>query len=498
MCSDPIFMVNQELKRCFRDIESYLIDGVYKSVLFLFNPDDYKKSFDDFKKYWYDQANFRQLSGYSKQDVFENYFARLKDGRYVPLFLLAPCGHCAECRMAYASELKSRLQLEFLANCCRPIVFLTLTYADRCLPKNGVDQDELVHFINRFRDNCANAGFNRGWRIFYVSEYGTDPNKTRRPHYHLLIFGVDFDSIHQSYKLFSQKLRQSWTFGRTEWELGRNNYALCAYVTKYVTKSVRLQDNVPEGKNPNFWRGPSRGGGLGIGMLDYIKDNFDYLKDTDCLFRTPFGIWRIRVPKFILDKICPPLSRHVSKRILDYVRGAFKSWYLLNKVAPALNYDISHLESPARYLDSFSGFISQKMIREEYIEVDKMLGLIDLTKKYSKYLLPLVVDGKPLNIDLSHNTDYVTAVKLDKFFIESLELYKFYCNKIDKFLTKFTYNYDQYLSDLYNKEKRFVMQSRILNKPSHCDAVRRYGEHIAVTPFSLDIPYDDLQYSRVS
>lgn len=493
MCSDPVFMINQELRRSFRGIKRYLIDGRFFSPWqFDFDYSNHKLSFDDFRKYWY-----HCVSHLTHQDAYDNYFVELDNGLIRPLFMLAPCGKCPECRMNYASELKSRLQLEYVANGCKPIVFLTLTYAEKCLPKFGVDQEELTRFIDRFRLYASDFGFNRGWRIFYCSEYGSDPNRTRRPHYHLLIYNVDFD-FHESYKKFTLALRKAWPFGRREWEFSRSPYSLCGYVTKYVTKSVRLQDNVPEGKNPNFWRGPSKNGGLGSGMLDYISKNFDYIKDTDVLLRTPFGVTKVRVPKFILDKLCPPLSRHVSKRIFDMVKAAMKSYDLLCKIGPSLGYDVSCFENPIKYYLPLKRYLPWNEIIADRCNNAVLLARYKWRpgRVYIKEEFPTFTcsDGSVIT---SHNVDYGLYLKLCAIFRLNRIIFKHCCRKLDKFYSSNSFlDFDSYLDLVRKKDERFMTLSKLHNIPDHNSACMRYSDHIVPTPFSIDLPYDGEEYTR--
>ena len=63
---------------------------------------------------------------------------------------------------------------------------LNLTYDDAHLPEHGqLWKDELQRFFKRLRKG--------GYKFRYVAsgEYG---EKTRRPHFHIALFGMDFNS----------------------------------------------------------------------------------------------------------------------------------------------------------------------------------------------------------------------------------------------------------------------------------------------------------------
>lgn len=355
MCTDPVFMINPILRKWYSGIVSTLIDGVWDHVKCAVFRDS-KYSFSDFRKYFYSFRGFR-----TEQDLFDNFFCKLSDGRLVPIFFLAPCGKCHACQLAYASDLKARLALESLTYGDNDIPFITLTYRDECLPNDGVSRDDVQRFLKRLRKNLSvEEGMSSFMRPFYVSEYGTDPKKTRRPHYHLLLFGIDW-SAHKSIVKFDRALRKSWKLGIVQWEMARDRVGCSKYVCKYVTKSVKRMDEVPEGKNPNFWCGP-RKAGLGIGMLDYIKENFDYTKDTCVLVKRISSSGqtltsKVKVPKYILDKICPPLSRHVTKRLIDTYGSMISHYGILSRLAPVLGYDLSTLNPPEHYAEYIEPFL---------------------------------------------------------------------------------------------------------------------------------------------
>lgn len=106
---------------------------------------------------------------------------------------------------------------------------VTLTYADQCLPPGGKLQ--LEHMQKFFR-----AIRKRGHyvRYFWAGEYGP---KTHRPHYHALMFGMDF--LEQSEKLptgdyVSPLLADFWQHGTHQ--VTPFSMATACYVAGYVDK----------------------------------------------------------------------------------------------------------------------------------------------------------------------------------------------------------------------------------------------------------------------
>lgn len=116
---------------------------------------------------------------------------RTKDGRIV--FHRTPelqknatevaCGQCNDCRIEKAREWAIRAMHEAQMhpkNC-----FITLTYNNEHVPKDGsLRLEEWQAFAQRLRK--AKGPF----RYMHVGEYGAE---NRRPHYHALIFGHNFE-----------------------------------------------------------------------------------------------------------------------------------------------------------------------------------------------------------------------------------------------------------------------------------------------------------------
>lgn len=113
------------------------------------------------------------------------------------LELYFPCRKCVPCSIIRKMEWVTRLTLEatrHVQSC-----FVTLTYNDDNLVYGGTDQPTLMPddpsmFIKRLRSYLSYHGYDNKIRYFVCGEYGT---KSKRPHYHLLLFGIDssFDSV---------------------------------------------------------------------------------------------------------------------------------------------------------------------------------------------------------------------------------------------------------------------------------------------------------------
>lgn len=151
----------------------------------------------------------------------------------VPMKL--PCGRCMGCRLEHSKSWAIRCMHEkqMHKECC----FLTLTYNDEHLPKNGtlVRSDPQL-FLKRLRDGLSPKRF----RFYGCGEYG---ERTGRPHYHLILFGCDFPdkqfykSAKGGQRLYTSRfVAKYWPFGFNV--LGDVDFDSCAYVARYVTKKI--------------------------------------------------------------------------------------------------------------------------------------------------------------------------------------------------------------------------------------------------------------------
>jgi len=112
--------------------------------------------------------------------------------------------------------------------------FVTLTYSDDKLPANGsLLMADLQKFIKRLRKHTK-------LRYFAVGEYG---DLSERPHYHAILFGVDFSDKRPHSKneygdqlYTSELLDRIWSHGHAFF--GKVTIQSARYVAKYCIKKV--------------------------------------------------------------------------------------------------------------------------------------------------------------------------------------------------------------------------------------------------------------------
>lgn len=150
------------------------------------------------------------------------------------------CKSCIGCRLYHSREWAIRCTHENQMH--SQSSFLTLTYNDDNLPKNKtLLLEDIQKFFKRLRINLERAGLNHKIRYMYCGEYGEGLG---RPHYHVILFGQDFNHDKKPYRrlktgfilYISQILDKSWQKGFAY--VGSVTFESAAYVARYIDKKV--------------------------------------------------------------------------------------------------------------------------------------------------------------------------------------------------------------------------------------------------------------------
>ncbi len=117
-----------------------------------------------------------------------------KYGRIFPV----PCGWCMSCRIDRRNAWEQRIMFECQN---KKTTFLTLTYDDEHLPVSPsgfatLRKDDVQKFFKRLRRNFDRYSSGRQFKYFAVGEYG---DSTSRPHYHIIMMGLDFQECFPLY-----------------------------------------------------------------------------------------------------------------------------------------------------------------------------------------------------------------------------------------------------------------------------------------------------------
>jgi len=149
--------------------------------------------------------------------------------------ITVPCGKCIGCRLERSRQWAVRIVHETKMheqNC-----FITLTYEDKKLPPHlNLVKSDVQKFIKRLRKSIEPKKIS----YFAVGEYGS---KTERPHYHIIIFGHDFDdkkfykNNEQGDSLFvSKTLEKLWGCGFSP--IGSVTFESAAYCARYCVEKL--------------------------------------------------------------------------------------------------------------------------------------------------------------------------------------------------------------------------------------------------------------------
>lgn len=206
------------------------------------------------------------------------------------------CGRCTSCRLRRASDWAVRCVHE--ASLHERNCFITLTYDDEHVPHDfGLDVSHWQKFAKRLRKRFG------PFRFFHAGEYG---DRYLRPHYHAVLFGLDFrhDQV-----LYKQKREYAWytspslaeVWGQGNVLLGEMNYLTAAYCARYTMKKIggpraeshyeRVDTETGEVFNvrPEYCT-MSRRPGIGSGWLEKYKEDVypdDFVVDKGRKFRVP-------------------------------------------------------------------------------------------------------------------------------------------------------------------------------------------------------------------
>jgi hypothetical protein len=223
-----------------------------------------------------------------------------------------PCGTCVGCMLERSQGWALRCRHE--ASIWDHNVFLTLTYDDDHLPWHGsLNREHVSKFVRSLRKRmdgvqCAPGSESRPIRFFACGEYGS---RTKRAHYHLLLFNVYFEDRikHGSDTYLSPIVSDAWSYGSHL--IGTLTPASAAYVAGYATKKVagRLErDAAYEVVNPStgevFNRIPEfnlMSNRPGIGQYWYDRFKTDIRKGFLRLDGKQVPVPRFYEEKFVAD-----------------------------------------------------------------------------------------------------------------------------------------------------------------------------------------------------
>ncbi len=173
-------------------------------------------------------------------------------------FVEIPCGQCIECRLQRSRRWADRCMLELGYH--ESSYFLTLTYDNDHIPKNQLYDEEtgevyaenatlvkrdLQLFMKNLRRQYEYRGYTNKLRYFACGEYGS---QTKRPHFHLIVFGLKLDDLVLYKRNFNGDNLYNSAFISKIWDKGFSvvgdvTWQSCAYVARYIMKKHLGKDS---------------------------------------------------------------------------------------------------------------------------------------------------------------------------------------------------------------------------------------------------------------
>lgn len=204
--------------------------------------------------------------------------------------IMVPCNKCIQCKIARAKEWSNRLMDE--AMLWDRMCIVVLTYSNKDMPM-GVRTKHGRYGTLRHRDvqlwlkKVRKRLGKRKIKYYVAGEYG---GKTKRPHYHVIIYGMNGLKSRNDRNI----INQSWEYGQVLWDVKRRPITkkAVAYVAQYVQKKMY-------GENGHYYmnrgiREPQNYGSHGLGKeialrerKRFIENGLTYGGKNETSLRTP-------------------------------------------------------------------------------------------------------------------------------------------------------------------------------------------------------------------
>lgn len=499
-CLHPVVIINPEAVKRLRDFNYLYIKGIYS----------YPVEFVVARRCKFSP----KLYSVKPSDVENCFLLSVSTGETLPFYLVVPCGKCIICRKKKASALSARAIAETNTSGKAPL-FITLTYNNDMLPRNSVDgtptlvKKHLQLFMKRLRSLLDNNLIEHDLRYLACGEYGS---KTKRPHYHLLLWNFPSDKIGNPidverfiqkawsiyllkededakisripvriscascpYKTFDKvkdcrlhslfcrgklvkapsgaQVYRRYPYGIVKVLSG--NAGAPAYITKYMVKgsiSPSLESEL------SFTLASNRGGGIGAA---YVRSHASEIKANPSLVALPVldavtgsnRIFYLPINQWVKSHVYPSSSRYLKTKDYAIVREFVNTFELFEQTAQQL-YTLYPMEKfvdneHIYYIDTFVDPRTRESWKKAY----------DYVKEYQRPYNQYDNLGRYLQTrDLYQEEMYVLTERLDILTRKILEL------NID---ASYFRSRKQYMNKRYEALKRIFEGSKAPN----CEAI---------------------------
>lgn len=308
LCEKPVLLLHPNAASIIINAGAY----VWKGVVYRLTVRQKEKYMFDFPYKRFSPTRNRL----TQEDVEQIYALDVKTGETKPIYMVVPCGKCDLCCYRKTKEMSFRCICESRGNNCVPF-FVTLTYNDYYLPKDGVSKSDCQKFMKRLRMQLKRNGYDVELRYVLCAEYGKEG--TFRPHYHILLWNLPANNLHGALRM----IQNAWSYrNNPKKPMGHVEVKRCTkigYTLKYMYKHVE----VPDGKNELFHLMSRGTGGIGYKYLDEIRAFIEKHPDTltvSCYDLSRHKVVTSGLPQYFKRKIFASPSSVIPKEYRDKLK----------------------------------------------------------------------------------------------------------------------------------------------------------------------------------
>lgn len=297
---------------------------------------------------------YPRKTGVTLSNIDSYYLRNDVTGETYPMYIVVPCGRCILCRAKKSRELMFRAVCETNHWGTIPY-FITFTYNNNNLPKDGVQKRDLQLFFKRLRSRLDYYGIEHNLRYLAVAEYGS---KTKRAHYHVILWNFPektFPSV-MAIQHFIEKAWSKFVFvqdkdgkshrvplrddkgrvlrypsGSIKYQTEQLGFIRVLPMTQgcpaYVTKYMRKPVEVPAGCNPVFMLASNRGGGIGS---MYFRENRDFIMNNPTMTKLEVvdkvvsgRIFTCPITQYVKNIVTPSVSQKIPKKDYDIIKSFY-------------------------------------------------------------------------------------------------------------------------------------------------------------------------------
>ena len=408
---------------------------------------------------------------------------------YTREMMTVPCGHCKACALTKCNHLALWCNME--SKCHKYCLFVTLTYANRfiprlkvvdnldrlcgrdCVDENGeilttldmspdkydafmkklylfgdvpyLRKTDLQKFLKRFRYYVSKTTKAKV-RYFACGEYGPT---TFRPHYHLLLWFDDPRIL----QMAEQAILQSWPFGRCDVQLsqGKSAYYVASYVNSYGT----LPEVFKSRSVCPFYLHSQK---LGFGLLqserqkvyetsvrDFVKRGFE-INGAYREFNLPVSFYSAFFPKCRGFADCNAQQLSYSYRVYDEARKNYPEFTTTIDLAKEIALTYRYFGADG---SSFTGNESWRRLIQYF--ADPSIVNCDVeSEQFDHYILRIYNELLLSKHFLYFVCDHVTTYEINR----KIKMIKAFYSVLDamRLADFFQYQSDFYVSNLYGEE----------------------------------------------